>query len=356
MKAAIARAGGIVVDEMPEPEPTTGQALVKSLACGICGSDLHALHHGDALVALSRRAGAGFDYDPKDDVVFGHEFCAEVLDYGPRTTASLPVGTRVVSVPRVPTEQGAQVVGYSNRYPGACAERFLLGANHLLAVPNGLSAEHAALTEPMAVGAHAVARAELSRDHVCVVIGCGPVGLAVIAALKAAGHAPIIAADYSAARRALAEQMGADIVVDAAHASPYAHWQDYAVPTGRLEYALLVSQGISTRPSVIFECVGTPGVIQAILEGAPSNARVVVVGVCMRTDTFEPSLGIMKEVDLRFVLGYTPGEYAASLHAIAEGQIDVAPLVTDVVDLHGVSGAFAALEDPVHHAKILVVP
>ncbi|MBT6275755.1 MAG: zinc-binding dehydrogenase [Chromatiales bacterium] len=356
MRAAIARAGGIVVDELPEPEPAIGQVLVKSLACGICGSDLHALRHGEALVALSRRAGAGFDYDPTSDVVFGHEFCAEVLDYGPRTDGSFPVGTRVVSIPRVPTESGAHIVGYSNRYHGACAEHFLLGAQHLLEVPNGLSAQLAALTEPMAVGAHAVARAEVSQNHVCVVIGCGPVGLAVIAALRAAGHAPIIAADYSAARRDLAEQMGADIVVDAANASPYVHWKDYAVPQGRLEHARLIAQGVQMRPSVIFECVGMPGVIQAILDGAPSSARVVVVGVCMQSDTFEPSLGIMKEIDLRFVLGYTPGEYAASLRAIAEGHIDVAPLVTDVVDLYGVARAFEVLADPVGDAKVIVVP
>ena len=356
MRAAIARAGEIVVGDLPEPEPEQGQVLVKSLACGICGSDRHALHHGEALVTLSRRAGAGFDYDPQGDVVFGHEFCAEVLDYGPDTEQPLPVGTPVVSIPRVPSADRTHIVGYSNRYYGACAERFLLGARHLLAVPNGLPAKHAALTEPMAVGAHAVARAELGADHVCVVIGCGPVGLAVIAALKAAGHGPVIAADYSATRRELAERLGADVVVDAANASPYTRWQDHAVPQGRLEYARLVSEGTRPRPAVIFECVGVPGVIQAILDGAPSNARVVVVGVCMQTDTFEPSLALMKEVDLRFVLGYTPDEYAASLRAIAEGLIDVAPLVTNVVDLDGVGKAFHDLANPTENAKILVVP
>jgi threonine dehydrogenase-like Zn-dependent dehydrogenase len=356
MKAAVARAGKIVLDELPEPEPTSGQVLVTSLACGICGSDLHALHHGKELTALSRRAGAGFDYDPARDVVFGHEFCAEVLDYGPQTERPFAIGTRVVSIPRVPTAEGPQIVGYSNDYHGACAERFLLGTQHLLEVPNGLSAQAAALTEPMAVGAHAVARAGLGQDHVCVVIGCGPVGLSVIASLKAAGHAPIIAADYSATRRALAERMGADIVIDAASASPYAHWQDYAVPAGRLDYARFVAQGTSMRPSVVFECVGVPGVIQAILDGAPSNARIVVVGVCMQTDSFEPSLALMKEVDLRFVLGYSPSEYAASLHAIAEGHIDAAPLITNVVDLDGVPDAFQALSDPTDNAKIVIVP
>ena len=356
MKAAIARCGEIVVGELPEPEPAVGQVLVRSLACGICGSDLHALHHGNALVNLSRRAGAGFDYDPAKDVVFGHEFCAEVMDYGVGTERRFAPGTQVVSVPRVPTSSGAHVVGYSNTYHGACAEQFLLGTEHLLEVPNGLSATHAALTEPMAVGAHAVARAELRPNHVCLVIGCGPVGLAVIAALKAAGQGPIVAADYSPKRRSLAERMGADIVVDAASASSYAHWDEYAVPRGRMDYARFIAAGTATRPAVIFECVGVPGVIQAILDGAPSNARVVVVGVCMQSDTFEPSLALMKEVDIRFVLGYTPAEYAASLRAISEGQIDVAPLVTNVVGLDGANAAFESLANPHDNAKILVTP
>ena len=127
------------------------------------------------------------------------------------------------------------------------------------------------------------------------------------------------------------------------------------MPKGRLEYASLAAQGAVMRPSVIFECVSVPGVIQAILEGAPSSARVVAVGVYMQTDAFEPSIGIMKEVDLRFVLGSTPRAYAQSLRAIAEGHIDVAPMVTQIIDLHGVAVAFDALANPTHNAKIIVV-
>ena len=83
-------------------------------------------------------------------------------------------------------------------------------------MPNGLPADQAALTEPMAVGWHAVESARLTQQDVPLVIGCGPVGLAVIAGLKVKGLHPIIAADFSPARRALALRMGADIVVDPA--------------------------------------------------------------------------------------------------------------------------------------------
>src|SRR6202158_6786 len=90
----------------------------------------------------------------------------------------------------------------------------------VLEVPNGLAAEHAALTEPLAVGIHAVAKANVRGEEVPLVIGCGPVGLAVIAALKLKGLHPIVAADYSPARRALAEKLGADIVVAPARTPP----------------------------------------------------------------------------------------------------------------------------------------
>ena len=107
---------------------------------------------------------------------------------------------------------------------------------------------------------------------------------------------------------------------------------------------------------MIFECVGVPGVIQQIMDGAPAWARIVVVGVCMEVDRFEPFFGIAKQLNLQFVLGYTSEEFAQSLHHIAEGKIDTAPLITGHVGLEGVRGAFAELANPERHAKIMVDP
>jgi len=115
---------------------------------------------------------------------------------------------------------GAATIGYSSDIPGAFAETILISEAMSLAVPNGLSPEHAALTEPLAVGEHAVAMGDPQADHVFLVIGCGPVGLAVIASLKTRGLGPVVAADYSAERRAAAERMGADRIVDPARVSP----------------------------------------------------------------------------------------------------------------------------------------
>jgi threonine dehydrogenase-like Zn-dependent dehydrogenase len=106
----------------------------------------------------------------------------------------------------------------------------------------------------------------------------------------------------------------------------------------------------------VFECVGVPGVLDQIMAAAPRGSRIVVVGVCMEPDTIYPLLGISKELNLQFVLGYTPDEFAATLRHIADGAIPVAPLLTGRVGLDGVAGAFEALASPDHHAKILVEP
>jgi threonine dehydrogenase-like Zn-dependent dehydrogenase len=358
MRAAVFRKADLVVDRIAPPVPGPGQVLVKTLACGICGSDLHAAKHAPAMVDASRRAGARYTMDLSRDVVFGHEFCAEVLEHGAETQRKLKPGTRVCSVPVTVAGGEVRTVGYSNDAPGGYGELMVLSEAMLLEVPNGLSTEHAALTEPMAVGWHAVAKARLEKDDLPLVIGCGPVGLAVIAALKLKGVGPIIAADFSPARRALAERMGADIVVDPARHSPYQRWTQEATPEGydAKAIATLLGQGPQLRPGVLFECVGVPGIIQQMLEGAPLGARIVVVGVCMEHDRFEPFFAIRKQINLQFVLGYTPEEFAATLRHIAEGRIEVGPLVTGKVGLEGVREAFAELANPERHAKILVEP
>ena len=208
------------------------------------------------------------------------------------------------------------------------------------------------------MGWHAVQKAGLTPDDVPLVIGCGPVGLAVIASLKISGVHPIIAADFSSKRRALAVEMGADIVVDPGERSPYMSWHQAATPAGYdgSRYAQLFGFSPKLPPAVIFECVGVPGVIQQVIDGAPAGARVVIVGVCMQTDQFEPFFGIVKQLNLQFVLGYTGEEFAASLDHIAEGRIDVTPLITGHVGLEGVKGAFDELADPEQHAKVMVEP
>jgi threonine dehydrogenase-like Zn-dependent dehydrogenase len=361
MRAAVMRDNRLVVDTIEEPKPGPGQVLVKTLACGICGSDLHMLKHAHRVLELSRRAGvpgvsAMLDLDR--DVVMGHEFCAEILDYGPDTTRALKPGTRVCAFPVALSANGLETVGYSNDYPGGYGERMVVHEMMMVEVPNGLPSEHAALTEPLAVGVHAVELARLSGGEVPLVIGCGPVGLAVIAGLKLKGAGPVIAADFSPTRRALAEKLGADIVVDPAQTSPYRRWHDAAAPEGYNPNDPMTFMGIGPQlaPCVAFECVGVPGVIQQILQGSPRHARAVVVGACMEADQFEPMFGVTKELNVQFAYGYTLDEYARCLRTIAEGQVPITTLITGKVGVTGVADAFQDLASPERHAKIIVEP
>lgn len=358
MRAVVMRDGGLRTDDaLPEPEPGPGEVLVSTLACGICGSDLHVLEHTEQFAAAGEALG-GTAIDPHRDLVMGHEFCAEILAHGPGTQAALPVGTRVCSMPTLIRNAAMTPVGYSHDVPGGYAERMVLTEALLLPVPNGLATERAALTEPMAVGWHAVAMARLTADDVPLVIGCGPVGLAVIAALRQAGAGPVIAADFSPARRRLAEIMGADEVVDPGEKSPYGSWEDAARASAqglRADVNPLSGERM-LPPGVFFECVGVPGVIDQMMAGAQRGCRFVVVGVCMEQDHIRPLLAVSKELNLQFVLGYTPDEFAATLHHIAEGALPVEPLITGHVGLDGVAGAFSDLKTAERHAKILVEP
>ena len=355
MRAVIRRQGALVVDDMPAPVPEAGQVLCRTLVCGICGSDLHALDHYDHMIELSSRLGVESHMKRGADTVFGHEFCCEVIENGPGGGRFKP-GTRVVAVPGLLSASGLETVGYSSRVPGGFAEQVVLSDALMFEVPNGLSAEHAALTEPLAVGAHAVARAQPSADQAFMVVGCGPVGLAVIAALKAGGHGPIVACDFSAERRAAAERMGADRAIDPARVSPHESWADFGVPATPAMTLLAAAEGRAVKRPVIFECVGAPGVLQSLAQAAPRGTLIVVVGVCMQTDTVEPFTFIAKEIELRFVLGYLPDEFAASLHTLAEGGTRFNEVITEVVDYAATPAAFTALQTDKSQIKILVKP
>src|SRR5271155_4783761 len=358
MRATVMRNKKLVVADIATPEPGPGEALVRTLACGICGSDLHALKHAEKLVEGARRSGGPFIMDLARDIVMGHEFCAEVVDYGPQTQRRFKPGARVCAMPVLIRPTGVETVGYSNDNPGGYGEYMRLTEKLLLEVPNGLATERAALTEPLAVGYHAVAKARLERDDAPLVIGCGPVGLAVIAALKLKGVHPIVAADFSPRRRELAKQMGADVVIDPKEKSPYASWREMAVYSDPSKAPMLPPwmPGPAVRPAVIFECVGVPGVIEGIMSAAPGNARIVVVGVCMERDHIEPLTGISKELNIQFVLGYAPEEFAATLSHLADGSVNADPLITGKVGVEGVARAFEDLASPETHAKILVEP
>ena len=347
MRAAVMRDWSLRVDDIPEPIAGAGQVLTKVLACGICGSDLHMLVHGEESRRLSAEMSADqppsalspIMFEPHIDTVMGHEFCCEVLDLGPGVS-NLKQGDIIVSFPVTFDEQGVHGVGFSNKYPGGYSQRLVVNEMMSIKVPNGLSPELAALTEPLAVGVHAVEKSRIAQGDAALIIGLGPVGLACIAELKMRGIGPIIGADFSPRRRALAEHLGADVVVDPREVPGIEAWRKID----------------GQKPLVVFEAVGVPGMIEQTMRMAPKDARILIVGACMQEDRIHPMLGIGKELSLQFVLGYSPTEFGSALNAIAEGKVDLSPLITGRVSIEDVPQAFKDLGNPEEHAKILVTP
>ncbi|MBA2239635.1 MAG: zinc-binding dehydrogenase [Solirubrobacterales bacterium] len=378
MRAVTCRHAELTVSDRPTPVPGPGQLLIDVERCGICGSDLHARHQCDELADVMQEAGYCDFMRSDQEVVFGHEFTGRVAAHG-ATRRPLPEGTPVVALPLLRRGGDVHALGLSAAAPGAYAEQLIVEESLALAVPNGLSPDVAVLTEPMAVGWHAVRRGEVGKRDVAIVIGCGPVGLAIICLLKARGVRTIIASDPSPGRRALATACGAQSVVDPNEESPYASAAEHghlATVPAALELAIgavekldrlpvpwwhtwraLERVGVTTpKAPVVFECVGIPGMLDGVIAGTPLFSRVVVVGVCMGADRLRPALAINKEIDLRFVVGYTPPEFRDALHMLAEGEVDASPMVTGVVGLDGVEAAFEALGNPESHAKIIIDP
>ena len=172
-------------------------------------------------------------------------------------------------------------------------------------------------------------------------LGCGPVGLACIAELKMRGIGPIVAADFSSKRRALAEQLGADVVVDPRVTPAIEAWR--------------TADGV--RTPVIFEAVGVPGMIDQAMRIAPKDARILVVGACMQEDRIHPMLGIGRELNLQFVLRLR----ARRVRRGADRRSPTARSTSRrgspaTVGIDGIPQAFRDLANPEQHAKIMVTP
>jgi threonine dehydrogenase-like Zn-dependent dehydrogenase len=334
MKAMVLRGKNLIVEEIDVPKAGPGQVLAKVLACGICGSDLHAAKYMDDMIAASRMSGrtAWDTLDQQQGIVMGHEFVAEVVEAGPGAE-SFVAGTRVTGVPVLiapDAPNGFLSIGYSPETPGAYGEYVVMSAPMLLRVPDGLPNRVAATTEPCAVGLHAVREAKVQPNEHAVVMGAGPIGLMTLLWLKKEGVQHVTVSDMAAPRRALAEKLGADLIVN----------------PSEQDVLQAVTAIAGSGPTVVFECVGVEGTLRQAMELVTRGGRVIVVGVCMKEDKIFPMVGINKQLTMQFVLGYTPAEYAEALGALGDGSVDTSPMITRIVSIDELPAAFAALAEP----------
>lgn len=336
MKAAVFQEVGhpLAIQDVPDPTPGEMELVLRVKCCGICGTDLH---------ASSTQGGV------PDGCVMGHEFAGEIVEVGKGVPDHFEVGQHATSVPAmgcgrcgdclsgdVMNCSKIKIIGLG-REPGAFAEYVRVGSYETLRLPDSLPWDLGALVEPLAVGLHAVKVADLKPGQNALVLGGGPIGLAVSLWLRFFGLRSVVVSEPTEARRSLAIQLGATGTVlggDDLAEEFYAH--------------------AGGPPDVVFECVGLPGLLGQCIELARPRSKIIVMGLCMAPETIVPAVALAKELNLQFVLAYHKKDFSFTIDLLASGRLNPEAMVTHRVGLGGLPAAFEALRNPTTQCKVLV--
>jgi (R,R)-butanediol dehydrogenase/meso-butanediol dehydrogenase/diacetyl reductase len=337
MRAAVFKAKGLplVVEDTPIPKPGPGQVLVKVKACGICGSDIHAVNA---------------DWTPTD-IIMGHEFSGVVAAVG-EDVASRHEGDRVLPLPQVSCGRCTaclsgntfecslwEPIDYNPKYNGGYAEYVVVGKLDAIALPENIDFVTASSLQPMAVGLNAVNRAGLSADDQVLITGGGPIGLGIAQWASSMAIAHVVVSEMFENRRQVALKMGATAVID---------------PIQDKDLSAAFKKITGTQPTVIFEAVGIPGMIQQCVEIAAPKSKIVVVGMCQETDHFEPVQCILKQLELIFPYFFRIDEYRHTLEMMNQGRIDPSPMITSTIDLDALPAMIEAMQKPGDQIKVIV--
>ena len=300
----------LAFETLPDPVPDAGQVVVKVGRCGICGSDLH----------MTEDAA----YGCKHGDVLGHEFAGEVVDLG-REVEGLRRGDLVSVIPLMSCGQCEHCrkgeVQWCERFGlqgGGYAEYALTRPNQCVKLPGDVSFADGAIVEPLAVALHGVNLAGFKAGDKVLVLGAGPIGLAVAF---------------------WARRMGADMFV-----------VDPADPVGSAERAL------GGPADVVFECVGIPGLIDQAVRQVRNCGTILLLGLCTRPDTFNSFAMLQKEVRLVTSAFFTRQEYEVALNVLNAGAIEPRLLVTDTISLAETPDVFESLKQRSGQCKVLIAP
>jgi L-iditol 2-dehydrogenase len=307
------------------------EVLVRVAAAGICGSDVHGMDGSsgrrvpplvmghEAAGVIEAVGGSVTGFSPGDAVTFDSTIWCGRCAFCREGVVNLCDDRRVL---------GVSTGEY--RRDGAFAERVVVPARVVYALPAGLSMVEAALTEPLAVALHAVSRTPLVEDDEALVVGCGVIGLLVIAAVRQAGCKRIIAVDLSPSRLARATAMGATDVVTAGSDDVVEQLQ--ALTDGR-------------GPDVAFEAVGIGSTVALAIAAVRKGGTVVLVGNVVPAVELPLQWVVSRQLTL---LGSAAscGEYPRALELIASRAVDVAALVSEVAPLADGAEWFDRLRAP----------
>jgi L-iditol 2-dehydrogenase len=324
MKALVLEAyHHLVYQEVPAPVPGPGEVLVQIRACGICGSDVHGLdgssgrripplimgHEASGVIA---GRGEGVDgWQPGDRVTFDSTIYCGACRFCRQGRINLCDNRRVL---------GVSCEDY--RRDGTFAEYVVVPQHIVFRLPERVSFVQAAMVEPVSIALHAVGRAPIRLNDTALVMGAGMIGLLVIQALRAAGCGRIMAIDLDPGRLALAQKLGADVVLQAGD--------------GGLSQADLVAEVRAMTEGhgadLAFEVVGISPTLELATLGLRKGGALILVGnLAPRTDLLLQSV-VTRELTL-YGSCASQGEYPACLEMIAQGTLDVDSFVSAIVPL-----------------------
>jgi (R,R)-butanediol dehydrogenase/meso-butanediol dehydrogenase/diacetyl reductase len=321
----------LIIERLPDPEPGEGEVLVRVGRCGICGSDLHMTEDP----AFGRAAGD----------VLGHEFAGEVVALG-KNAEGVRLGDLVSVIPlascgRCDTCLAGEPAwcAHFGLQGGGYAEYALTRPNQCVILPASASLADGAIIEPLAVALHGVNLAGVQAGDKVLILGAGPIGLAVAFWAKRAGAGRIVVQDVAPHQNERARAMGAaDFVVDPSD------------PVGASDRAL------GGKADIVFECVGIPGLIAQAVDQVRVKGTILLLGLCTRPDSFNSFAMLSKEVRLVTSAFFKRQEYEAALDALDAGAAEPRLLVTDTIGLDEVPVIFEGLKNRTHQCKVLIAP
>lgn len=320
----------LTVEDIPTPEPTGPHDVVVRVGrCGICGTDLHISE--DPIFGVP------------EGTVLGHEYSGEVVGTG-KEVKSVKVGDLVSVNPLTSCgECAACLVGDLAMCAsmvvggGGYGQYSLVREHQCVRMPAGVSIEDGALVEPLAVGLRAVYQAQMPAGARVLVIGAGPIGLAVIFWARRHGAGKIAVTASSSRREDMAMAMGASVFV----------------PPGENPVEE-VNKALGGAPEIVFECVGKTGLIQRSIEHVAPRGTIVVAGLCTHPDTFNPFLFIVKECRLQPTILYTTRDFQTTLDVLEAGETSPHSMITDTISIAQTPDAFEALKQRTTQCKVLI--
>ena len=321
----------LTVETIPDPTPAEGEVVVRVGRCGICGSDLHMTED------------PAYGVRPGD--VIGHEFAGEVVALG-KGAEGLALGDRVSVSPLRSCGQCESCrkgeVAWCAQFGlqgGGYAEFAVTRPNQCVRLPSTVSLGDGALAEPLAVALHGVNLAGVGPGDKVLVLGAGPIGLAVAFWCRRKGAAEVVLQDISTFQQDRALAMGADRFV-----------VEPDDPVGSAERAL------GGKADVVFECVGIPGLIAQAVDQVRPRGTILLLGLCTRPDTLNTFAMLQKEVRLVTSAFFTRQEYEAALDALDAGAAEPRALISDTITLDDTPARFEALKTRTHECKVLIAP